>query len=127
MIAGLEGPATVKLLQVPFTGVDWLEPAELPAGCAAANVHGMDPPIAEYVLGTMLDWAVGFSALSVEFKADGVFRPPFPVNVAVRNTCTPSGATAQIKWRSLTAAAASGVSGRGTRAGRSTANSAGRP
>ena len=77
VVARLSAP---KLLQVPFTGVDWLDPGALPDGCAVANVHGMDQPIAEYVLGTMLDSVVGFSSLSAEFRSDGVFRPPFPRN-----------------------------------------------
>lgn len=86
VIGGPEAVAVVarladpRLLQVPFTGVDWLDPGALPRGCAAANVHGMDQPIAEYVLGTMLDSAVGFSSLNAEFKSDGIFRPPFPRN-----------------------------------------------
>eukprot|EP01052_Picozoa_sp_SAG31_P049945 SAG31_NODE_11171_length_1058_cov_2.437956_2_plen_154_part_00 len=37
---------SVKLLQVPFTGVDWLDAKKLPTGCSCANVHGMDPPSA---------------------------------------------------------------------------------
>lgn len=68
----------VKLLQQPWTGMDWLQPSEVPAGCTVANVHGMDPPIAEYVMGTMLDHAVGFSKLQAEFRSTGEFLPPFP-------------------------------------------------
>lgn len=40
----------LELLQVPFTGVDWLDEDTLPAGCTVANVHGMEGPISEYVL-----------------------------------------------------------------------------
>ena len=58
--------------------MDWLKPAEAPTGCSVANVHGMDPPIAEYVLGTMIDNEVRFSKLQSEFRETGVFRPPFP-------------------------------------------------
>ncbi len=68
----------VQLLQQPWTGTDWLDTSTVPAGCSVANVHGMDPPIAEYVIGTMLDNAIGFSKLQAEFRETGEFRPPFP-------------------------------------------------
>ena len=75
MVRSLPG---VQLLQQPWTGMDWLEPSKVPVGCSVANVHGMDPPIAEYVMGTMLDNAIGFSKLQAEFKETGEFSPPFP-------------------------------------------------
>jgi phosphoglycerate dehydrogenase-like enzyme len=70
----------VALLQQPWTGTDWLAQTDrrLPPTCTVCNVHGMDQPIAEYVLGTMLDNAIGFSALSAEFHETGSYRPPFP-------------------------------------------------
>ena len=40
----------LRLLQVPFTGVDWLKEEVIPQGCTVANVHGMEVPIAEYVM-----------------------------------------------------------------------------
>ena len=30
----------LQLLQVPFTGVDWLDEGAVPPGCTVANVHG---------------------------------------------------------------------------------------
>lgn len=68
----------VLLLQQPWTGMDWLDTSMVPAGCSVANVHGMDPPIAEYVMGTMLDNSIGFSKLQAEFRETGKFCPPFP-------------------------------------------------
>eukprot|EP01043_Picozoa_sp_COSAG02_P019044 COSAG02_NODE_906_length_16039_cov_4.410289_16_plen_125_part_00 len=56
VIGGPDGVAlfpqlpNLRLLQVPFTGVDWLEEEMVPAGCTVANVHGMEGPISEYVL-----------------------------------------------------------------------------
>ncbi len=40
----------LRLLQVPFTGVDWLDEEMVPEGCTVANVHGMEGPISEYVM-----------------------------------------------------------------------------
>ena len=68
----------VRLLQQPWTGVEWLKPERVPPQTTVCNVHGMDPPIAEFVMGSMLDHAIGFSKLDAEFKSTGAFRPPFP-------------------------------------------------
>lgn len=74
----LERLPRLKLLQIPYTGVDGLAIDKVPVGCSVCNVHGMDQSIAEYVIGNMLDWVIGFSRYSAEFMADGVFQPPFP-------------------------------------------------
>ena len=68
----------VQLLQVPYTGVDWLDPSGIPSGCTVANVHGMETPIAEFVLTGMLESVTGFSKMDADYKADAVFRTPFP-------------------------------------------------
>ena len=44
----------VQLLQVPYTGVDWLQEDLVPDGCTVANVHGMEGPISECLL--RFDW-----------------------------------------------------------------------
>ena len=83
-IGGPDGAAlfsqmpSVRLLQVPFTGVDWLDPSGIPSGCTVANVHGMETPIAEYVLTGMLESVNGFSQMDAQYKNDAVFRSPFP-------------------------------------------------
>jgi len=59
----------LALLQLPFTGYDWLTPALLPDGCVAANAYGHEGPIAEYVMAAILEWQIGLATKAADFKA----------------------------------------------------------
>ena len=48
--------ARLKLFQVPFTGYEWITPADLPAGCKLCNTFEHETTIAEYVMLGMLEW-----------------------------------------------------------------------
>ena len=71
------GPA-LRLLQVHFTGTDWLARSAVPEGVAVCNATGMEVPIAEWVLGAMLRHV---DRVAAEDKAmrmactSGVLRP----------------------------------------------------
>jgi phosphoglycerate dehydrogenase-like enzyme len=69
----------LALLQLPFTGYDWLKPAMLPAGCVAANAYGHESAIAEYVMAAILEWQIGLAAKAADFKA-GNWRYKGPPN-----------------------------------------------
>lgn len=55
------GPS-LRLLQVHFTGTDWLEKGAVPAGVAVCNATGMEVPIAEWVLGAIIRHVDGITA-----------------------------------------------------------------
>ena len=48
----------LKILLQPWVGTDWLDPGFLPAGLMICNAGGHAAPMAEYVLGTMLEHAL---------------------------------------------------------------------
>jgi len=76
-VGGTPLPAPhLKLLQIPFTGHDWLDPDLLPAGCVVCNTYEHEIPIAEYVLLCMLEWQIGLRRLDREFRA-GNWRHSF--------------------------------------------------
>lgn len=81
LIGGFVGSTPVvaprlKLLQIPFTGHDWLDPILLPVGCTVCNTYEHEIPIAEYVLLAMLEWQIGLRRLDREFRA-GNWRHSF--------------------------------------------------
>ncbi|MBH68243.1 MAG: phosphoglycerate dehydrogenase [Rhodospirillaceae bacterium] len=49
----------LKLYQVPFTGFDWIKPADLPAGALLCNTYEHETTIAEHLLAAMLEWQTG--------------------------------------------------------------------
>lgn len=57
----IEVPATnrLKLYQIPFTGYDWITPADLPKGVVFCNTHEHESTIAEHVLLGMLEFQIG--------------------------------------------------------------------
>jgi len=61
----------LKLYQIPFAGYNWVEASDLPSGLTFCNTYEHEIPIAEYVLGAMLDWQTGYCAKSSAFKAEG--------------------------------------------------------
>ena len=54
----LMGAPNLKILLQPWVGTDWLDPGFLPKGLVICNAGGHDAPMAEYVLGTMLEHAL---------------------------------------------------------------------
>jgi phosphoglycerate dehydrogenase-like enzyme len=54
-------PATnrLKLYQIPFTGYDWITPADLPKGVLFCNTHEHETTIAEHILLGMLEFQIG--------------------------------------------------------------------
>lgn len=62
----------LRLLQCSSTGVDRIDVGRLPAGCVLCNVHGHEIAIAEYVICTILDWAIGYRAMVASFR-DGTW------------------------------------------------------
>ena len=49
----------LKLYQVPFTGIDWINPGELPEGVPLCNTYEHETTIAEHLLGAMIEWQTG--------------------------------------------------------------------
>ena len=60
-----------KLWQVPWTGVDFTAPDEVPAGLPVANCHEHETAMAEYVLAAMLEWQIGLRRMDARFRAEG--------------------------------------------------------
>lgn len=57
----IEVPATnrLKLYQIPFTGYDWITPADLPKGVVFCNTYEHETTIAEHVMLGMLEFQIG--------------------------------------------------------------------
>ncbi len=70
---GTELPPTrrLKLFQIPFTGHDWITPAEVPRGCLVCNDFEHEAAIAEFVLLGMLEWEIGLSKVWARFRDHG--------------------------------------------------------
>ncbi len=61
----------LRLRQVPSTGLNWISPAETPAGCVVCNAYGHEIAISEYVLAAMLESAIGLVAIDRRFRSHG--------------------------------------------------------
>ena len=61
----------IRLLQSTSAGVDRIDQAMMPAGCTLTNIYGHEIAIAEYVLASMLDWAMRYRERASTFLADG--------------------------------------------------------
>ncbi|NKB55320.1 MAG: phosphoglycerate dehydrogenase [Alphaproteobacteria bacterium] len=61
----------LKLYQIPFTGHDWIGPAQVPAGCCVCNTYEHEIAIAEYVFGAMLEWEIGIAKSDRQFRSHG--------------------------------------------------------
>jgi phosphoglycerate dehydrogenase-like enzyme len=68
-----EWPAipNLKLYQIPFTGHDWIGPAQVPAGCRVCNTYEHEIAIAEYVFAAMLEWEIGLAKSDRRFRTLG--------------------------------------------------------
>ncbi len=73
---------TLKLLQIPFRGFDWLRFGDLPEGCIVCNSTGHEVAIAEYVFAGLLDWEKRIGAIDRSFRGGtwtaGGFGMKFP-------------------------------------------------
>jgi phosphoglycerate dehydrogenase-like enzyme len=58
-----------RLLHLPGAGADAIDLASLPADCTLCNVFEHEGPIAEFVMLAMLDWEIGYAAMTREFDA----------------------------------------------------------
>ncbi len=61
----------IRLLQSTSAGVDRIDQNMMPAGCALTNLYGHEITIAEYVMASMLDWAIRYRERASTFLADG--------------------------------------------------------
>ncbi len=60
---------SLKYMQIPFTGYDWLDPSVLPAGCTVCNVYGHESAMAEFVFAAMLEWEIGLREIEARFRS----------------------------------------------------------
>jgi len=73
VVGGVLGAATataprLRLLQIPFTGYEWLDRSTLPADCMVCNVFEHETPIAEYILLAILEWQIGLRRIDADFR-----------------------------------------------------------
>jgi phosphoglycerate dehydrogenase-like enzyme len=61
----------LRLYQLPFTGLHWLAPEDVPAGCVVCNTYGHETAIAEHVLTAMLEAENGLAKRSERFRTRG--------------------------------------------------------
>lgn len=61
----------LRLYQIPFTGYDWIGPADVPPGCTVCNAYGHEIAIAEYVLAGILEWEIGLLRYDRDFREKG--------------------------------------------------------
>lgn len=66
----LQNAEKLKLILVPFSGMDWLDRAWLPAGSVVCNTNVGIDPIAEYVMLAMLQSAIPLREMDSELRAD---------------------------------------------------------
>ncbi len=60
----------LRLYNIPFTGFEWLDPSTLPTSCAVCNSRAHEIAMAEYIMGTMIERQIGFSADDRQFRRD---------------------------------------------------------
>jgi len=58
----------LKLLQLPGAGTDEIDFAQVPRGTAICNCYEHEIGIAEYVLGSMLEWTIAARRLDAQFR-----------------------------------------------------------
>jgi phosphoglycerate dehydrogenase-like enzyme len=67
----------LQLMQIFFTGYDWLDPAKVPPDVTVANNYGMEVPIAEHVMGEILQWKTRARDMDAQMKIDKNIKTPF--------------------------------------------------
>ena len=83
ILGGWPDVERLKLYQIPFAGYNWVTPEDLPTGVVFCNTYEHEIPIAEYVLAALLDWQIGYCAVSGHFKKvgwDGIGAGEGPVH-----------------------------------------------
>ena len=63
----------LKMIVQPWVGTDWIDPGFLPVGLIVCNAGGHAAPMAEYVLGTMLEHVLELRTLHQDMQ-QGVWR-----------------------------------------------------
>ena len=58
----------LQLIQVPFSGMEWLKKEWLPEGCVVCNTNQHSEPIAEYVMLGILEFAVNMRLMDRELR-----------------------------------------------------------
>lgn len=58
----------MRLLQIPFSGHDWLRQEHLPPGSTACNLSVHQTSIAEFVMLMMLEWEIGLRRIDQDFR-----------------------------------------------------------
>lgn len=66
--ATFESSRRLGLTIIPFSGVDWLPADTVPAGSVVCNVNNGSDPIAEYVMGAMLNMEIPFRDMDAELR-----------------------------------------------------------
>lgn len=66
--ATFDSSRRLGLTIVPFSGVDWLPPEWVPTGSVVCNVNNGGDPIAEYVMGAMLNVEIPFREMDAELR-----------------------------------------------------------
>ena len=61
----------LRLYQVPFTGYEFITPADLPTGGTLCNAYGHEIAIAEFIMAGMLEWSIGLSKYDRDFREQG--------------------------------------------------------
>lgn len=64
----LRSASHLKLLQLPGAGTDEIDFTRVPQGTAVCNCYEHEIGIAEYVLGTMLEWTIGARHMDQTFR-----------------------------------------------------------
>jgi phosphoglycerate dehydrogenase-like enzyme len=58
----------LRLIQVPFSGMEWLKKEWLPVGCIVCNTNQHSEPIAEYVMLGILEFAINMRHMDRELR-----------------------------------------------------------
>ena len=58
----------LELIQVPFSGMEWLKKEWLPDGCVVCNTNQHSEPIAEYVMLGILEFAINMRHMDRELR-----------------------------------------------------------
>ena len=59
----------LRLLQIPFAGIEWLNPNQLPKKLMVANASGHEIAMAEYIIGTILSLSLDLISTNNNFKS----------------------------------------------------------
>lgn len=66
--ASFEAARNLRLVIIPFSGMDWLQPSWVPPECAVCNINSGIDPIAEYVMCAMLNHEIRLQEMDAELR-----------------------------------------------------------